>query len=386
MSPGSFEERRAAEWVELERLIAGVERKRPEPGVEELPRRFREACADLALARHRMYPAQLVERLNALVIRGYKLLYRSRRGGAAAFVEFVAAGFPQALRAEWRLFWLCSALFWLPFLAMLGSAWLDIDWIRAALGPEGMAGMESMYGGKEDQIRHFREAYGSNFMMFAHYIENNVGIDFQIFAGGIVAGLGTSATIAMHLAVIDTARIAAVASLAGGPVDQQGTRTVRIALALAPLLQTRLGLALGRRKFSAAVREQSADPAWFTPEVADAYLAPLEKDVRGQLTVLKDMHDAKEPTPIASRLSQIVAPMRLLLGDKPTPNAPSREQVQLLMHQVRRLTIDTVHRAGTLMHEERPADVVRVLDDMLKGVRRTRPQVDPDQLLLDLRS
>jgi hypothetical protein len=78
--------------------------------------------------------------------------------------------------------------------------------------------------------------------------------------------------------------------------------------------------------------------------------------------------------------------MRLLLGDKPTPNAPSREQVQLLMHQVRRLTIDTVHRAGTLMHEERPADVVRVLDDMLKGVRRTRPQVDPDQLLLDLRS
>jgi pimeloyl-ACP methyl ester carboxylesterase len=202
----------------------------------------------------------------------------------------------------------------------------------------------------------------------------------------VVAGLGTSATIAMHLAVIDTARIAAVASLAGGPVDQQGTRTVRIALALAPLLQTRLGLALGRRKFSAAVREQSADPAWFTPEVADAYLAPLEKDVRGQLTVLKDMHDAKEPTPIASRLSQIVAPMRLLLGDKPTPNAPSREQVQLLMHQVRRLTIDTVHRAGTLMHEERPADVVRVLDDMLKGVRRSRPQVDPDQLVLDLRS
>ena len=191
MSPGSFEERRAAEWVELERLIAGVERKRPEPGVEELPRRFREACADLALARHRMYPGQLVERLNTLVIRGYKLLYRSRRGGVAAFVEFVAAGFPQALRAEWRLFWLCSAMFWLPFFAMLGSAWLDIDWIRAALGPEGMAGMESMYGGKEDQIRHFREAYGSNFMMFAHYIENNVGIDFQIFAGGIVAGLGT---------------------------------------------------------------------------------------------------------------------------------------------------------------------------------------------------
>lgn len=202
----------------------------------------------------------------------------------------------------------------------------------------------------------------------------------------VVAGLGTSATIAMHLAVIDSTRIAGVASLAGGPVDQQGTRTVRIALALAPLLQTRLGLALGRRKFAAAVREQSADPAWFTSDVATTYLAPLEKDVRGQLTVLKDMHDAKEPYPIASRLSRVVAPMRLLLGDTPTPNAPSREQVQLLMHQVRRITIDTIRHAGTLMHEERPADVVRVLDDMLRGVRRPRPQIDPDQLLLDLRS
>ena len=200
----------------------------------------------------------------------------------------------------------------------------------------------------------------------------------------VVAGLGTSATIAMHLAAIDTGRIVGVASLAGGPVDQQGTRTVRIALALAPLLQTRLGLALGRRKFSAAVRDQSADPAWFTSEVADSYLAPLERDVRGQLTVLKDMHDAKEPHPIASRLPQVVAPMRLLLGDKPTPNAPSREQVQLLMQHVRRITIDTVRRAGTLMHEERPADVVRVLDDMLRGARRARLQVDPTQLRLDL--
>jgi hypothetical protein len=36
------------------------------------------------------------------------------------------------------------------------------------------------------------------------------------------------------------------------------------------------------------------------------------------------------------------------------------------------------------MHEERPADVVRVLDDMLRGARRARLQVDPTQLRLDL--
>ena len=54
-----------------------------------------------------------------------------------------------------------------------------------------MAGMEQMYGGQEDQIHHLREKFGSNFMMFGHYIRNNVGIDFQIFAGGILACIGT---------------------------------------------------------------------------------------------------------------------------------------------------------------------------------------------------
>ena len=191
MSPGSFEEHRAADWLELDRQITAVEKGRPEPGVDELPKRFREACSDLALARHRMYPGQLIDRLNTLVIRGYKLLYRSRKRGWEAALRFAVAGFPQAVRAEWRLFWLCSALFWIPFFAMMLSAKWDIDWIRAALGPEGMAGMEQMYGGQEEQISHLRSEYGSNFMMFAFYIRNNVGIDFQIFAGGIVACLGT---------------------------------------------------------------------------------------------------------------------------------------------------------------------------------------------------
>jgi len=191
MSPGSFEERRAAEWVELDRLITSVENGKPEPGVEELPKRFREACADLALARHRMYSTQLIDRLNTLVIRGYKLLYRTRRRGWEAVVKFIFAGFPQTVRAEWRLFWLCSALFWVPFFAMMASAWLNIDWIRAVLGPENMAEVESMYGGEEEQISAFREMFGSNFMMFSFYIRNNVGIDFQIFAGGILACLGT---------------------------------------------------------------------------------------------------------------------------------------------------------------------------------------------------
>lgn len=191
MNPGSFEERREADWTELDRLVGSVEAGKPASDVETLPRRFREACADLSLARHRMYRGGMIERLNGLVIRGYKLLYRSRSSGCEAVLRFAAVDFPRLVRAEWRLFWLCNALFWLPFFGMLWSVGGDMDWALSVLGPEGMADMEMMYGGREQQISHLREEFGSNFMMFAHYIANNVGIDFQIFAGGVLATLGT---------------------------------------------------------------------------------------------------------------------------------------------------------------------------------------------------
>jgi uncharacterized membrane protein SpoIIM required for sporulation len=82
-------------------------------------------------------------------------------------------------------------VFWLPFFAMMLSAHHDIRWIQAALGPDSMASIEQMYGGREEQLSHLRAEYGSNFMMFCFYIYNNVAIDFRTFAGGILGGLGT---------------------------------------------------------------------------------------------------------------------------------------------------------------------------------------------------
>lgn len=192
MNSGNFRERRERAWQELDELISSVEKGRPAEGVEQLPKRFREACSDLALANHRMYEGGVVSRLNALVIRGYKLLYRTRRKGGEAFVRFVGVTFPNTIRSEWRLFWLCSAMFWLPFFAMMLSVHVDIDWARSILGPQGMSQMETFYGGDAgDQVRELRSEYGSNFHMFCFYIMNNVGIDFQVFAGGIVACFGT---------------------------------------------------------------------------------------------------------------------------------------------------------------------------------------------------
>ncbi len=191
MTVGDFEHKNQPRWSEYERLVEGMEKGKPGAEAGQLPRRFRELCVDLSLAEYRMYGERLTEQLNAQVIRGYEMLYRNRRGGWLMAAEFVLAGFPQAVRREWRLFGLCNAVFWLPFFAVMLSATYDIQWVQAILGADGMAAMDQMYGGKEDQIAHLRSEYGSNFMMFCHYIRNNVGIDFRTFAGGMAAGLGS---------------------------------------------------------------------------------------------------------------------------------------------------------------------------------------------------
>ena len=191
MTSGDFEHKNMARWAEYELLVGLMEKGKAGPDAEKLPRLFRELSLDLSLAESRMYGAQVTERLNELVIRGYELIYQTRRGSWENVVTFVAATFPQTVRKEWRLFWLCNAVFWLPFFALLLSAEHDIRWIQAVLGADGMASMEQMYGGKEQQLSHLRSEYGSNFMMFCFYIYNNVAIDFRIFAGGMAAGVGT---------------------------------------------------------------------------------------------------------------------------------------------------------------------------------------------------
>ncbi|MEO0018611.1 MAG: hypothetical protein RLZZ522_1894, partial [Verrucomicrobiota bacterium] len=191
MTVGDFEHRNEARWADYERLVGELERGQPGAEAGSLPRRFRELCVDLSLAEFRMYGERLTGRLNGLVIRGYELLYRKRRSGREQAVWFLAVGLPQAVRREWRLLGLCNAVFWLPFLAVMLSAAVDLEWVQAILGADGMAAMDQMYGGRESQIEHLREEYGANFMMFAHYINHNVGIDLQTFAGGITGGVGT---------------------------------------------------------------------------------------------------------------------------------------------------------------------------------------------------
>lgn len=188
MNREQFLEQNEATWRELEALLLRIERREKPENADELPRLFRQVCRDLATAQHRMYGIPLIDRLNALVARGYKEMYRDRGVGMEKVTRFFIRDFPRAVRREWRLFWLCNAVFWLPFLGFILAGHHAPEWIHAILGHETMAQLDESWGHDTQPLD---RGFSGDLLMFGHYIANNIGIDFRMFAGGILFGVGT---------------------------------------------------------------------------------------------------------------------------------------------------------------------------------------------------
>ncbi len=190
MTPAQFEKHIEPRWQKLEKLLSDVERSKPQEDAAELPGAFRQVCHDLSVAQHRMSPQRIVQHLNELALRGYRVLERRTAGGWESFVRLLLVEFPQSVRAEWRLFWWCTALFYIPGLLLAIITPYYPEWAMALLGPDGMLKIESMYGPDSKPGDYVRESFGSGFAAFCFYIWNNVSIDFKTFAGGLLGGVG----------------------------------------------------------------------------------------------------------------------------------------------------------------------------------------------------
>jgi len=191
MNANAFRKQAEGRWQEMEETLDRLdEGKATADEVAAFPARFRQVCGDLSLAQHRMYGLALCERINRLVIRGYEHLGRGTGGTWAHIREGIWREFPRLVRSEWRLLWLVTAFFWVPFWAIYASSYWDGRWIQAILSPQQMEQLEAGFG-KDGSVAKLRDNFGSNFAMFAFYIRNNVGIDFRTFAGGMLAGVGT---------------------------------------------------------------------------------------------------------------------------------------------------------------------------------------------------
>lgn len=192
MRQHDFETLHAPHWDRLESMLQTLDSK-TQAGATQLasfPRAYRQVCQHLALARERQYAPQLIDRLDAIVQGGYRHLYRARGLSRYRVLDFLTTAFPALVRAEWRLVALSSVLLYLPMIVMALAVYFAPHMVYTVLDPATVGEVESMYDPQADHIGRERGS-DSDFMMFGHYIMNNIGISFQTFAGGLLGGLGS---------------------------------------------------------------------------------------------------------------------------------------------------------------------------------------------------
>ncbi len=183
MKQAPFEAEHGPLWEQLEGWLRGE----PTLAPEEVPAAYRRLCHHLALARERRYGVPLNERLQALVLALHQRLYGVGEGGLGLWT-YVARDFPRAVRAEARLVLLSALLLFGSWAAAFLLVRRHPELVHLVLTPGEAAEYARMYDPAQ------KAAFGMtgpmrDVAMFGYYIWNNIGIDFQIFASGLLLGV-----------------------------------------------------------------------------------------------------------------------------------------------------------------------------------------------------
>jgi pimeloyl-ACP methyl ester carboxylesterase len=178
------------------------------------------------------------------------------------------------------------------------------------------------------------------------------GVDRAVFLCHGIAG-----AICYRMAHAHPDLVAGIISLNGGPAEEQATSGLRFALKLAGVIKFFAGDGWARGKVKDGLIKGSADPAWVTPEIVNAYTSYYRDGMGGALGTLKRMASSKEPEPLGPMLPAIGSPIRVLIGGGTDNGLPSPEELDRLS-AVPRLTVDTVANAGIFIQEEQPDDVI----------------------------
>lgn len=193
MHQSRFEAEASPRWQRLERLLDELPGRRlsarQKAELEEMPALYRQVCSDYGLALKRRYTTGLAGRLHTLVLRGHHLIYQQRGQGLRDLIRFIGITFPCRVRRAWRFVALSLAFFLLPALVLGYGAYRDDTFVYSLMPASEVRNMEKMYSNQK-LIEQGRGTQGDA-AMFGYYIEHNIGIGFQCFAGGLFFGLGS---------------------------------------------------------------------------------------------------------------------------------------------------------------------------------------------------
>jgi len=194
MRQDEFVQRYQSHWQafaqQLEQMEASKIRVKESAFRREFPQLYRQLCYCLALAKSRHYSPNLVNYLDDLVLRGHQIFYRGQRHFLQKIIRFIMAGFAQAVRRHWRYLLAASLIFYLPAIISFTLTQYFPEFVYVIVPQEQVAMIEKMYQPSQEIFGRERSS-DSDFLMFGHYIRNNIGIAFQTFAGGIVFTLGS---------------------------------------------------------------------------------------------------------------------------------------------------------------------------------------------------
>lgn len=195
MRQEEFEDRYKDNWKTFEVQVSLAEalklnRKKGDISLKGFAENYRQLCYCLALARERHYSPMLIHRLEALVFRGHQSFYQKRLGIFQNIYHFILHGFPRAVREQSKFIWTATALFYLPMIVIFLLMLVFPDMIYMIVDADTVVSMESMYDPAAERFGTERDS-DSDFLMFGHYIQNNIGIAFKTFAGGILLTIGS---------------------------------------------------------------------------------------------------------------------------------------------------------------------------------------------------
>ncbi len=155
-------------------------------------RLYRQICQHYALARQRHYSPQLVAQLHQRVMIGHQLIYQNQSNYIHQFLTFIFYVFPARLRQHQVLFWIAFALFFVPLIVMGLACYFNSELIYSVMSAWQVSEMEYMYDPSNNSLgREMNRQSDTDMMMFGHYVYNNISIDFQMYAMGLFAGVGT---------------------------------------------------------------------------------------------------------------------------------------------------------------------------------------------------
>ena len=175
-------------WDELDTLLAkkSLLHKLPPVSISRAASLYREICSDLMRARSAGYTADVIDLLDSLAARACAAMYSAPPYRLASLRRLVTSGFPQSVRHHARFMALATILFVLPGILGFVGALRSRGFAVQVMSEPMVEQMEKSYS----DLGHGRDG-GTNSMMAAFYVYNNVGIAFRCFATGILFGLGS---------------------------------------------------------------------------------------------------------------------------------------------------------------------------------------------------